>query len=212
MSFIVGHYLRQARRTDLAPWRQFHNLPEVRGHGSSCTLPGPCAITETQADMTQTAQTRLWMNDKCFIFTYRTSFSFFFSAFDWHPVKQTLESFGWSRVNWRQLTVPDRMSCGQQFRRWLLQTRSSVNLTLCRVSSPETVQENNQWERPHIFVSRGEVSSALIYTLLQMHYSHWADMCQYNCIQGCRAHLNESNPIPKFLTKVLYVTYLPVKE
>lgn len=35
------------------------------------------------------------------------------------------------------LTVPARISWGQQSRRWLLQTRSSVNFTLCLVSSPE---------------------------------------------------------------------------
>lgn len=49
------------------------------------------------------------------------------------------------------LTVPDRMSWGQQFRRWLLQTRSSVNLTLCRVSSPATIQIKFALEKPNIF-------------------------------------------------------------
>lgn len=48
------HHLRQAQRTDLSPWRQFHNLPEVPGHGSLCILPGPCAVAETQADVIQT--------------------------------------------------------------------------------------------------------------------------------------------------------------
>lgn len=57
--FKVGHHLRQARRTDLSPWRQFHNLPEVPGHGSWCTLPGPYAVTKTQADMIQTAKTHM---------------------------------------------------------------------------------------------------------------------------------------------------------
>lgn len=48
------------------------------------------------------------------------------------------------------LTVPERMSWGQQFRRWLLQTRSSVNFTLCRVSSPATIQTRVQLEKPNI--------------------------------------------------------------
>lgn len=51
---LEGHRLRQAQRTDLSPWRQFHNLPEVPSHGSSCTPPGPFAITKTQTEVTQT--------------------------------------------------------------------------------------------------------------------------------------------------------------
>lgn len=39
----VGCDLHPAQRTGLSPWRQFHNLPEVPGRGSLCTLPGPCA-------------------------------------------------------------------------------------------------------------------------------------------------------------------------
>lgn len=38
--------LRQARKTGPSPWRQFHNLLEVPGRGSSCTPPGPCAIKQ----------------------------------------------------------------------------------------------------------------------------------------------------------------------
>lgn len=55
ISIIESEYhLRQAQRTDLSPWRQFHNLPEVPGHGSLCIPPGPCAIAKTQADMIKT--------------------------------------------------------------------------------------------------------------------------------------------------------------
>lgn len=38
-------HLHQAQRTDLSPSKQFHNLPEVPSHGSSCTLLGPYAVT-----------------------------------------------------------------------------------------------------------------------------------------------------------------------
>lgn len=55
---MVGHHLHQAQRRDLAPWRQFHNLPEVPGHGSLCTLPSPYAITKKQADMIQALETQ----------------------------------------------------------------------------------------------------------------------------------------------------------
>lgn len=44
--FTVGQHLRQAQRTNLYPWRQFHNLPEAPGRESWCTLPGPYAITK----------------------------------------------------------------------------------------------------------------------------------------------------------------------
>lgn len=157
------HHLRQARRTDLSLWRQSHNLHEAPGHGSSCILPGPCAIAKRQAYMIQTVSNETWMDIKWFVINYSTWFSFSSFLHFTDVLWNTGIDFGWSDLNCRPLTVPDRMSWGQQFRRWLLQTRSSVNLTLCRVSSPETVQKKNQWERPHILVSRSEVSTALIY-------------------------------------------------
>lgn len=45
------------------------------------------------------------------------------------------------------LTVPDRMSWGHEFRRWLLQTRSSVNLILCRMESPNRrkIKKSQSW-------------------------------------------------------------------
>lgn len=133
-------YLRQARRKDLSPWRQFHNQPEVQGHVSWCIRPGPCAIAKIQARVIQ-------MNKDIYQII----------------ISSSIPLICCTDLNGRPLTVPDRMSWGQQFRRWLLQTRSSVNLTLCRVSSPETAQTKNQWERPHILVSKGEVFTALIH-------------------------------------------------
>lgn len=135
------NHLRQAQRTDLSPWRQSHNLHEVPGHGFSCTRQDPCATAKTKADISQISIRRYGIKNVIVVVQY---FSYIIycsmnSGCIWavRPVSYVL-------------TVPERMSWGQQFRRWLLQTRSSVNLTLCRVSSPATVQKKDQSEKPNI--------------------------------------------------------------
>lgn len=102
------------------------------------------------------------MNEYQIIYDTRNMIFFFldFTALLWN----TGIIFGWTDLKCRPLTVPDRMSWGQQFRRWLLQTRSSVNLTLWRVSSPETIQKRPS-EKDLTYLLAGARYPVLQYTL-----------------------------------------------
>lgn len=104
----------------------------------------------------------------------------------------------------RPLTVPDRMSWGQQLRRWLLQTRSSVNLTLCLVSSPETVQKEQQMRKTSHTWYQGRGIQCLKHILLWLLYINGSDTCDNNCIQRFCAQIN------CYISQCLY--YLPVTE
>ncbi len=67
------------------------------------------------------------------------------------------------------LTVPERMSCGQQLSRCDLQTRSSVNLTRCLDSSPVRTQHMTdiEWDHTHTL-------ACVSHTLRPLHTANFA--------------------------------------
>ncbi len=67
------------------------------------------------------------------------------------------------------LTVPERMSCGQQLSRCDLQTRSSVNLTRCLDSSPVRTQHMTdiEWDHTHTLACVSH-THCVRYTLLTL--------------------------------------------
>ncbi len=66
------------------------------------------------------------------------------------------------------LTVPERMSCGQQLSRCDLQTRSSVNLTRCLDSSPVRTQHMTDIEWDHTHTLAFVHTHCVRYTLLTL--------------------------------------------